>query len=114
MRALVIYDSTGRIWSIIYGEESVPQGLQCIWVDIPDGATLERIDVTDAANPQPVYNHPPESDIGRLQKQVSRLTEELTAAQLALAEQHEANLALQEEVTNTQLALAEIYEGLGV
>lgn len=75
MRALVIYDSTGRIWSIIYGEDSVPQGLQCMWVDIPDGATLERIDVTDAANPQPVYNHPPESDIGRLQKQVKELEE---------------------------------------
>ena len=38
MRALVIYDSTGRIWSIIYGEEALPQGLQCMWVDIPDGA----------------------------------------------------------------------------
>ncbi|MCC8024721.1 MAG: hypothetical protein LIP16_05380 [Clostridium sp.] len=45
------------------------------------------------------------------EQQVARLTEELTAAQLALAEQYEANLALQEEVTNTQLALAEIYEG---
>ena len=111
MKALVIYDSTGRIWSIIYGEQSAPQGLQCTWVDIPDGAVLERIDVTDPINPQPVFTYLPESDIGRLQKQVARLTEELTAAQLALAEQHEANLALQEEVTNTQLALAEIYEG---
>ena len=27
MRALVIYDSTGRIWSIIYGEEALPQGV---------------------------------------------------------------------------------------
>lgn len=114
MKALVIYDSTGRIWSIIYGEETVPQGLQCMWVDIPDGATLERIDMTDAAKPQPVYSYLPESDIGRLQKQVTQLTKELTAAQLALTEQYKANLALQEEVTNTQLALAEIYEGLGV
>lgn len=114
MKALVIYDRTGRIWSIIYGEETAPQGLQCMWVDIPDGATLERIDVTDTDNPQPVYSYLPESDIGRLQKQVSQMTEELTAAQLALTEQYKANLALQEEVTNTQLALAEIYEGLGV
>ena len=26
MKALVIYDVTGRIWSIIYGEETLPQG----------------------------------------------------------------------------------------
>lgn len=39
---------------------------------------------------------------------------EITALQLALAEQYEANLALEEEVTNTQMALTEIYEGMGV
>lgn len=114
MKALVIYDATGRIWSIIYGAEAAPQGLQCMWVDIPDGAVLDRIDVTDPINPQPVFTYLPESDIGRLQKQVAQLTEELTAAQLALSEQYEANIALQEEVTNTQLALAEIYEGMEV
>lgn len=39
------------------------------------------------------------------------LQDEVTALQLALVEQYEANLALQEEVTNTQLALVELYEG---
>ena len=95
MKALVIYDDTGRIWTIMYGEERVPQGLQCMWVDIPDGAR-------------------PESDIGRLQEQVVSLGDQLTEAQLALTEQYEANLALAEEVTNTQLALTEIYEGMEV
>ena len=55
MKALVIYDDTGRIWTIMYGEERVPQGLQCMWVDIPDGARLDHIDVTNAGNPQPVF-----------------------------------------------------------
>ena len=114
MKALVIYDSTGRIWSIIYGEESVPQGLQCMWVDIPDGARLDHIDMTDAGNPQPVFSYLPESDIGRLQEQVKRLDGQLTEAQLALTEQYEANLALAEEITNTQMALTEIYEGMEV
>lgn len=27
MKALVIYDTTGKIWSIIYGEQKAPQGL---------------------------------------------------------------------------------------
>lgn len=39
---------------------------------------------------------------------------EITALQLALAEQYEANLVLEDEVTNTQMALTEIYEGMGV
>ena len=111
MRALVIYDLTGRVWQIIYGEEKVPQDLPAVFVDIPEGAQLERMDVTDPENPKPVFNYLPETDIGRIQKKVADLEEELTDTQLALAEQYEENLALQEEVTNTQLALVELYEG---
>ena len=114
MRTLVIYDSTGRIWTIVHGAEELPQGLTCMWVDIPDGAQLDHINVTDASNPQPVFAYLPESDIGRLQEQVVSLGDQLTEAQLALTEQYEANLALAEEVTNTQLALTEIYEGMEV
>lgn len=73
MRALVIYDSTGRIWNIVYGENEAPQGLTCMFVDIPDGAQLQSIDVTNPDDPQPVFEYLPESDIGRLQKQVTAL-----------------------------------------
>ncbi len=111
MRALVIYDMTGRIWSIVYGDETIPQGLPTLIVDIPEGAHLEKIDVTDPENPRPVFSYLPDSDIGRLQKKTMQLEKELTDVQLALAEQYEENLALQEEVTNTQLALVELYEG---
>lgn len=54
MKALVIYDTTGKIWSIIYGEQKAPQGLLSMFVDVPDGATLDKIDVTDSENPKPV------------------------------------------------------------
>ena len=111
MRALVIYDLTGRVWQIIYGEEEAPQGLTAAFVDIPEGAQLERMDITDPENPKPVFNYLPETDIGRLQKKVMELEEELTSTQIALVEQYEENLSLQEEVTNTQLALVELYEG---
>lgn len=75
MKSLVIYDSTGRIWLIAHGEETAPQGLLCMFVDIPDGATLTRIDVTDLENPQPVFDYLPETDIGRLQKSMKKLEE---------------------------------------
>lgn len=75
MKALVIYDLTGRIWNIVYGEEIIPQGLTCMWVDIPEGAQLERIDLTDPKEPKAVFLHLPESDIGKLQKEVKKLQE---------------------------------------
>lgn len=86
LRALVIYDSTGKIYTILYGEETVPQGLTCMFVDVPEGAQLERIDVTAPDNPQPVFSYLPESDIGRLKHKVAELTEDLTTTQLALTE----------------------------
>lgn len=73
MKALVIYDTTGKIWSIVYGEEAVPQGLTSMFVDIPEGAVLERIDVTDSNKPKPVFTYLPDSDIGRLQKEMQDL-----------------------------------------
>ena len=60
MKVLVIYDTTGKIWSVTYGITETPQG-------------LERIDVTDSKNPKPVFSYLPESDIGRLQKKVTEL-----------------------------------------
>ena len=76
MKALVIYDLTGRIWNIIYGEETAPQGLTCMWIDIPEGAQLEYIDVTDQTDPRAVFKYLPESDIGKLQYQVAELRKE--------------------------------------
>ena len=81
-----------------------------MFVDVPDGATLDKIDVTDSENPKPVFNYLPESDIGRLKKQVTDLEDQLTEAQLALTEQYETNLSQDDEITNTQLALTELYE----
>ena len=79
MKALVIYDTTGKIWSITYGITETPQGLLCMFVDMPDGAMLEYIDVTDSKNPKPVFSYLPESDIGRLQKDMRKLIERVDA-----------------------------------
>jgi hypothetical protein len=76
MKALVIYDLTGRIWNIIYGTETIPQGLTCMWVDIPDGAQLKCVDVTDPENPKAVFTYLPESDMSKLQNQVKELREQ--------------------------------------
>lgn len=77
MKALVIYDSTGKIYLIQYGATNVPQGIPSMWVDIPDGAALDRMDVTDVSNPKPVFTYLPESDIGRLQIKVEQLSRQM-------------------------------------
>lgn len=79
MKTLVIYDLTGKIWFMAHGEETAPQGLLCIFVDIPEGAILTKIDVTNIYDPQPVFEYLPDTDIGRLQKAVKELSEENTA-----------------------------------
>lgn len=77
MKALVIYDLSGRIWNIIYGEETVPQGLTCMWVDIPEGAQIQRVDVTNPDDPKAVFTYLPESDISKLQEKVKEQAEEI-------------------------------------
>ncbi len=83
MKALVIYDLTGKIWSIIYNQEKAPQGLLCIWVDIPEGGVLERIDLSDPSQPAPVFSYMPETDIGTLQRQVKQMQKKNTVHDLA-------------------------------
>ncbi len=93
MKALVIYDTVGYIWNILYEVEDMPQGIPCIFVDIPNDAQLKHIDVTDKENPKPIFEYLPESDLSRLRKKMK---------------------SLETEMTNTQLALTELYEGMEV
>ena len=101
MNALVIYDGTGKIWNIVYGadESERPVGILNMFVDIPDGAVLQSIDVSDPANHKPVYTYMPESDIGRLMKEVKELssvdTKNKEELSLAITDLYELVLELQ-------------------
>ena len=57
MKSLIIYDTTGTIWSVIHGQDTVPAGVLGLVVAIPDGATSTSIDVSNPGNPQPVYQY---------------------------------------------------------
>ncbi len=117
MKALVIYDNTGRIWTIIYGAEEAPQGLQSMWVDIPEGAQLERIDITNPEDPKPVFTYLPESDIGKLQKQMQEVQEDLGSVKDDIQEKEEAQAVYGKALTmqamsftdSQALAVADLY-----
>lgn len=115
MKALVIYDTTGKIWSVTYGLTEAPQGLLCMFVDMPDGAMLEYIDVTDKTNPKPVFSYLPESDIGKMQKQVKKLTDRLD--EVAPEEKNPETLGEWKEAKKDEISAAceqTIYSGVSV
>lgn len=100
MKALVIYDITGKIWSVVYGEKEAPQGLLSMFVDVPDGATLNKIDVTDQENPKAVFDYPPETEIDMLQKDMVQ-----TKADIVRIDEELANSACMTDGANRAMVM---------
>lgn len=111
MKTLIIYDSRGVIYYRGTGDYEIPEGLNYLEIEIPEGKILQSV---NPATKEPVYTDMPASELDILQNKVTGLEEQLTEAQMALAEQFEAGIARDEEITSTQMALTELYEGLGV
>ena len=55
MKMLVIYDISGQIWGIVYGEDKELAGLKSMAIEIPNGYDVERINVDNTEDPQPVF-----------------------------------------------------------
>ena len=55
MEMLVIYDIAGQIWGIVYGEDKELVGLKSMAIEIPNGYDVERINVDNTEDPQPVF-----------------------------------------------------------
>lgn len=84
MKSLIIYDTTGTIWSVIHGQDTVPAGVLGLVVTIPDGATVTGVDVSNPANPEPVYQYS-ESGVN-LQEEVKELRAMIDDMSLILAD----------------------------
>ena len=55
MKMLVIYDISGQIWGIVYGEDKELVGLKSMAIEVPNGYDVERINVDNTEDPQPVF-----------------------------------------------------------
>jgi len=76
--ALIIYDNEGYVISQMQGSVREPVGVPFMWVEVPEGKYVKRIDVT--VDPHaPVFEDFPKSEI-------EQLKEENTQIKLALAE----------------------------
>ena len=78
MSTLIIYDTTGYIISQMAGDVREPVGIPFMWVEIPDGKRLVKID-TSAEEHQPVFADLPKSEIEELKEQISALNIALAA-----------------------------------
>lgn len=75
MQTLIIYDKTGMIWNITYGQYVLPEGLTATIMDVPEGSQVQSIDVS-GETPKLVFASLPENDIVAMKAQMNSLREE--------------------------------------
>ncbi len=78
MQTLVVYDLTGQIIYEVTGNAREPIGIPFMWVSVPQGKYIARIDVSGETH-IPVFEDLPKTEI-------EQLKEENTQIKLALAE----------------------------
>ena len=75
MQTLIIYDNTGMIWNITYGQYVLPEGLTATIMDVPEGSQVQSIDVS-GDEPKLVFASLPENDIQLMKLQMNNLKAE--------------------------------------
>ena len=75
MKTLIIYDNTGMIWNITYGQYVLPEGLTATIMDVPEGSQVQSIDVS-SDEPKLVFAPLPENDIQLMKIQMNNLKAE--------------------------------------
>lgn len=79
---LVIYDNTGTIYFCGTGFPE-PDGLQHMYVEIPEGKYLKCIDTTQEPH-QPVFEDMPKSDMELLKERVETLEQKNEAIETGI------------------------------
>lgn len=83
MQTLIIYDNTGMIWNITYGQYVLPEGLTATIMDVPEGCQVQSIDVS-CEIPKLVFADLPENDIATMKAEMNHLRTENTFMSTAL------------------------------
>lgn len=112
-RALVIYDTTGKVIATYFGasEDDVPEGLPYTWVDYPENAILLRIDISTGL---PEFEYLPDSVIGLMQSKINKLENKTNSAvdqfNMDIGNMSGAVGRNTDDLLVTQMAIAELYE----
>lgn len=80
MKTFIVYDETGRIYAIEYGERSYnPKGFQSIEKEIEDGSQIIRVDLSNAEKPEIITIAPKESVLEKVLAELKQSNNELKA-----------------------------------
>lgn len=71
-KVLVIYDMEGKIYQTMGGDVQEPTGIPFMWVEIPQGSYITKIDVSKDIH-EPIFVDYPKSEVVILQEQVDAL-----------------------------------------
>jgi len=78
MNTLIIYDEIGYIIYRAKGNVREPIGIPFMWVEVPDGKHIARVDVSGETH-IPVFEDLPKSEVQLLQEQVNDLNMAMAA-----------------------------------
>ena len=89
MKVFVVFDETGKIYGVEYGAKpTMPININSIQSEVPDGAQITGVDVSDPDGPIIKYIEPKESV---LEKQVKSLTAQIEYLSMMSGIEMEAN-----------------------
>ena len=81
MESLIIYDESGKVWLIVHGTSDTPKELKSMSVEIPEGAQLTEMDVSDPENPSPVFSFARNSEANTVESLVDAVNERMAAGE---------------------------------
>lgn len=89
MKALAIFDETGTILALRYGDDQyVPKNIRCVNQEIPDGASIDGVDISNPNEPTILFTPSRENN---LEKQVTELIAQVAYLQMMSGIETEVN-----------------------
>lgn len=76
MKATIIFDKAGNVWTTTYGEGLVPEGLSAVQIDVPANAQITGVEIGENGTITPKYESMPLSDWQMIQKAIDDANKE--------------------------------------
>lgn len=84
MIATIIYDSSGKIWNVAYGNEELPSGIKAMICDIPEN--VMSVDAIDMNSEKPVFSYVPQANMDNVNAGISEALAKIEQMSNALLE----------------------------
>ena len=111
MKGIVYYNTKGKIFTIEWGEDLVPdKSMAFMEIDVPAGAVIQEVDLSKTP-PKLVFTTYPENDYIELEKRVKQTEEQQVTTNESISSHATKISTAEEDITNLELALVSIYEG---